>query len=114
MVLVGLGWTGGILAKELSEAGLKVLALERGGVRTTENDFQVPGVQGVQGVGPSLRGVFGRRAGAADDFRFSPALKRSGITWNAQTIDAYIADPQQAVPAEPHALRGHAGCARPL
>ena len=30
VVIVGLGWTGGILAKELTEAGLKVVALERG------------------------------------------------------------------------------------
>ena len=29
-VIVGIGWTGGILAKELAEAGLKVVALERG------------------------------------------------------------------------------------
>ena len=34
-MLVGLGWTGGILAKELTEAGVKVVALERGGMRTT-------------------------------------------------------------------------------
>ena len=34
VVIVGLGWTGGILAKELTEAGLKVVALERGGMRT--------------------------------------------------------------------------------
>jgi choline dehydrogenase-like flavoprotein len=33
VVIVGLGWTGGILAKELTEAGLKVVALERGSVR---------------------------------------------------------------------------------
>ena len=32
-VIVGLGWTGGILAKELAEAGLKVVALERGAMR---------------------------------------------------------------------------------
>src|SRR5262245_16320587 len=42
VVLVGLGWTGGILAKELTEAGIKVVALERGGMRTTEKDFSVP------------------------------------------------------------------------
>jgi len=52
-----------------------------------------------QGVGPSLHGVFGRRAGELDDFRYSPALKRSGITWTPKTLDAYIADPQKAVPA---------------
>ena len=38
VVIVGLGWTGGIFAKELTEAGLKVVALERGGMRTSEND----------------------------------------------------------------------------
>src|SRR5260370_20431632 len=44
-VIVGLGWTGGILAKELSAAGLKVVALERGGQRSTESDFTVPAVR---------------------------------------------------------------------
>ena len=42
VVIVGLGWTGGILAKELSEAGLSVVALERGGPRHTNPDFAVP------------------------------------------------------------------------
>src|SRR5213594_1945319 len=51
------------------------------------------------GVGPSLHGVFGRRAGELDDFRYSPALKKSGITWTPKALDAYIADPQKAVPA---------------
>ncbi len=41
-VIVGLGWTGGILAKELTEAGLKVVALERGAIRSPEKDFAVP------------------------------------------------------------------------
>jgi gluconate 2-dehydrogenase alpha chain len=38
-VIVGLGWTGGILAKELSQAGLRVVALERGAARTSVEDF---------------------------------------------------------------------------
>ena len=42
VVIVGLGWTGGILAKELSEAGMSVVALERGVMRTTNPDFSVP------------------------------------------------------------------------
>ena len=45
VVIVGLGWTGGILAKELTEAGLKVVALERGGMRSTANDYSVPQVR---------------------------------------------------------------------
>ena len=45
VVLVGMGWTGGILAKELSEAGLKVVGLERGAMRTTAEDFSVPRIR---------------------------------------------------------------------
>src|SRR4029077_5037313 len=45
-------------------------------------------------VGPSLYGVFGRKAGAGSEFRYSPALKRSGIAWDESSIDRYIADPQ--------------------
>jgi cytochrome c2 len=55
--------------------------------------------QGDANVGPSLKGVFGRKAGTLADFRYSPALKRSGITWTAETIDAFIADPQKLVPS---------------
>ena len=42
VVVVGLGWTGGIMAKELAEAGLKVVAIERGEPRTTDKDYAVP------------------------------------------------------------------------
>jgi cytochrome c len=55
--------------------------------------------RGASGVGPSLYGVMGRRAGVLDDFRYSPALKKSGITWSKQTLDAYVLDPQKAVPS---------------
>src|SRR6201985_2115106 len=44
-VIVGLGWTGGILAKELTQAGLKVVALERGALRTSENDYSLPNIR---------------------------------------------------------------------
>lgn len=50
-------------------------------------------------VGPSLHGVFGRPAGSHRDFRYSPAMRRSGITWDAKSLDAFIADPQKTVPA---------------
>ena len=54
--------------------------------------------KGKESVGPSLYGVFGRKAGEGADFRYSPALKRSGITWDAASIDTFIADPQAIVP----------------
>ena len=54
--------------------------------------------RGVEGVGPSLFGLFQRKAGDVADYRYSPALKRSGIAWSPQTLDTYIADPQKSVP----------------
>jgi cytochrome c len=54
--------------------------------------------RGVDGVGPSLFGLFQRKAGDVADYRYSPALKRSGIAWTPQTLDTYIADPQKSVP----------------
>jgi cytochrome c len=53
---------------------------------------------GVNNVGPSLAGVIGRKAAAGDDFRYSPAMKRSGLTWDATTLGAFIANPQGVVP----------------
>jgi cytochrome c len=54
--------------------------------------------EGVNGVGPSLHAVFGRKAGSLDDFRYSPAMKRSGLTWTPQALATFVADPQKAVP----------------
>ena len=50
-------------------------------------------------IKPGLRSVFKRRTSEHDDFRYSPALKRSGITWTPQTLDTFVADPQKMVPA---------------
>src|SRR4051812_11970298 len=52
-----------------------------------------------ESVGPSLFGMFGRKAGEGADFRYSPAMKRSGIAWTPQTIDTFITDPQAMVAA---------------
>ena len=54
---------------------------------------------GANNVGPSLHGIFTRKAGELADFRYSPALKRSGITWTPETLDNFISDPQAVVPA---------------
>ncbi len=44
VVIVGMGWTGAIMAKELTDAGLNVVALERGPDRDTQTDFAYPRV----------------------------------------------------------------------
>ncbi len=44
-VIVGMGWTGAILARELTKAGLRVVGLERGPSRTPGEDFTLPTVR---------------------------------------------------------------------
>ncbi len=45
VVLVGFGWTASILAKELTDTGLRVVAIERGGFRDTVPDFAPTTIQ---------------------------------------------------------------------
>jgi cytochrome c len=50
-------------------------------------------------TGPSLSNLWDRKAGDAQEFeRYSAALKSSGIMWNDQTLNAWLADPQHVVP----------------
>ena len=41
VVIIGLGWTGSILAQHLTDAGLNVVAIERGPWRDTATDFNI-------------------------------------------------------------------------
>jgi cytochrome c len=58
------------------------------------------------GIGPSLAGVFGRRAGTVAGFEFSQAMKDSGLTWNQATLDRYLTDPRGVVPGTTMAYNG--------
>lgn len=50
-------------------------------------------------TGPSLAGVWQRRAGSAENFaRYSDALKRSGAVWNEATLDAWLRNPAAFAP----------------
>ena len=48
-------------------------------------------------IGPSHKGVFGRKAGLVAGYAYSPVLKKSGIVWNDQTLDKWLQGPQKMV-----------------
>jgi cytochrome c len=50
------------------------------------------------GVGPGLRGIVGRRAGSRAGFKYSPAMGKSTLVWDAPTLDKFLADPKAVVP----------------
>ena len=50
------------------------------------------------GQGPSLSGVFGRKAGVQPDFAYSAAIRASGLTWTGPELDRFLANPVKAIP----------------
>lgn len=48
--------------------------------------------------GPMLGHVFGRRAGTAPGYDYSPALKNAGLTWTADNLNRWLADPKKFIP----------------
>ncbi len=57
-------------------------------------------------VGPTLFGIVGRKSASLEDFRYSSAMRQSGITWTEQDLKEYIADPQAKVKGNRMALTG--------
>src|ERR1700726_872600 len=49
-------------------------------------------------VGPNLHGVFGRKAGSAEGFNYSAAMKDSGVVWDDDTLAKYLRDPRGTIP----------------
>ena len=50
------------------------------------------------GFGPQLNGIIGRPAGTSANYVYSDAMKNSGVTWNRETLTAYLKDPKGVVP----------------
>ncbi|HMO68453.1 MAG TPA: c-type cytochrome [Novosphingobium sp.] len=48
--------------------------------------------------GPSLAGVSGRKAGSVEGYAYSEALRASRLTWDAATLERWLAGPQRLVP----------------
>ena len=49
-------------------------------------------------AGPNLYAVIGRAAGRYPGYPFSDALVQSGVVWDAQSLDAFLADPSGYIP----------------
>jgi gluconate 2-dehydrogenase alpha chain len=76
VVLVGFGWTGAIMGMEMTEAGLQVLALERGGPQDTPTSGNYPRV--IDELAYSTRG------------KLLQPLARETVTFRHDTISAAV------------------------
>jgi cytochrome c len=57
-------------------------------------------------VGPHLNGVIGREAGTVEGFKYSSAMADSGLVWDEETLDLFLAKPKEVVPKTKMAFPG--------
>ena len=67
---------------------------------------------GKNGVGPTLFGVVGRKAGTVAGYAYSDANKNSGATWDEATLDSYLTAPMKNMPGTKMAFAGIADAAK--
>lgn len=63
-------------------------------------------------IGPSLHGVFGRKAGSLAGASYSPAMTGSGLVWDEATLDAFLTSPMAKVPGTRMTYAGQTDPAR--
>ncbi|MDN3564183.1 cytochrome c family protein [Paeniroseomonas aquatica] len=64
---------------------------------------------GRNGVGPNLHGVFGRKAGSVEGFRYSSPMRQKGeqgLSWTEETLRPYLQNPREVVPGTNMAFNG--------
>ncbi|MCG8544732.1 MAG: cytochrome c family protein [Alphaproteobacteria bacterium] len=57
-------------------------------------------------IGPHLVGIFGRKAGSVEGFKYSPAMRKSEIVWDEETIALYIEKPKKYIPGNKMVFAG--------
>lgn len=96
---------GGDHAKEKPEQGGVVVAQgEVGNVAAGKATFGIicaachsVATDGI-GIGPSLAGVVGRKAGKARGYEYSPAMSNSEIIWTPENIGKHLEKPRELIP----------------
>ncbi|MFN3584379.1 c-type cytochrome [Phenylobacterium sp.] len=61
---------------------------------------------GANMTGPNLHGVFGREAGKVEGFKYSEAVEKADIVWDANHLDQWLAKPQTYLPGTKMSFAG--------
>jgi len=61
---------------------------------------------GANMTGPNLYGVFGRKAGGVDGYKYSDAMAAAGFTWDTAQMDKWLANPKMMMPASKMSYAG--------
>ena len=52
------------------------------------------------GVGPAHRNVYGRKAGSAPNYDYSPSVRASTIVWSEATLQQWLTNPESLIPGQ--------------
>ena len=91
-----LGFAGALLGA-LFLAGAPAIAADANHGKVLFTACQACHTEKPDALGPSLKGVVGRKSGALEDFRYSAAMKRANLTWDEANLRDYLTDPQGKV-----------------
>jgi cytochrome c len=78
-------------------AGAPALAADVNHGKTLYTACQACHTEKPDALGPSLKGIVGRKSAALEDFRYSAAMKRANLTWDEKNLSDYLKDPQGKV-----------------
>ena len=62
--------------------------------------------EGKNKIGPPLNNLLGRKAGSVDGYKYSKAMKNSGVVWDEESLDKFITKPRKFIPKTKMSFRG--------
>jgi len=62
--------------------------------------------EGKNKMGPPLNNLLGRKAGSVDGYKYSKAMKNSGVVWDEESLDKFLTKPRKFIPKTKMSFRG--------
>ena len=62
--------------------------------------------EGKNKIGPSLYNLLYRKAGSVEGYKYSKAMKNSGVVWDEESLDEFLTKPRKFIPKTKMSFRG--------
>ena len=62
--------------------------------------------EGKNKMGPPLNNLLGRKAGSVEGYKYSKAMKNSGVVWDEESLDKFLIKPRKFIPKTKMSFRG--------
>ena len=57
-------------------------------------------------IGPPLNNLLGRKAGSVEGYKYSKAMKNSGVVWDEESLDKFLTKPRKFIKRTKMSFRG--------